>query len=200
MARQPTIWDWCLPSTINPLCWRCCGAPHGARRTDREAEAGCPLSLTLAAWPTLTLLNESRGEEAMTSERVQRQIDRLLDEAESALAGRNWPRVRDLANDALALDPANADACAFIEAAERAGATSDRAAESRPSARATPLPSSFASGRYAVRAFLSEGAKKRVYLAHDARLDRDVAFALIKTEGLDADGIVRVRREAQAMG
>ncbi|MDP9238482.1 MAG: AAA family ATPase, partial [Chloroflexota bacterium] len=32
------------------------------------------------------------------------------------------------------------------------------------------------------------------------RLDRDVAFALIKTDGLDADGIVRVRREAQAMG
>jgi predicted ATPase/class 3 adenylate cyclase len=39
-----------------------------------------------------------------------------------------------------------------------------------------------------------------VYLAHDSKLDRDVAFALIKTEGLDADGIVRVRREAQAMG
>ena len=38
-----------------------------------------------------------------------------------------------------------------------------------------------------------------MYLAHDTRLDRDVAFALIKTEGLDADGLVRVRREAQAM-
>jgi class 3 adenylate cyclase len=51
-----------------------------------------------------------------------------------------------------------------------------------------------------VRSFLGEGAKKRVYLAHDIKLDRDVAFALIKTDGLDADGIVRVRREAQAMG
>nr|MDP9238029.1 serine/threonine-protein kinase [Chloroflexota bacterium] len=51
-----------------------------------------------------------------------------------------------------------------------------------------------------MRAFLGEGATKRVYLAHDTRLDRDVAFALIKTDGLDADGIVRVRREAQAMG
>ncbi|NIU39834.1 hypothetical protein GWN65_07675, partial [Candidatus Bathyarchaeota archaeon] len=40
----------------------------------------------------------------------------------------------------------------------------------------------------------------RVYLAHDTRLDRDVAFALIKTEGLDAAGLARVRREAQAMG
>src|SRR5262245_60337254 len=62
------------------------------------------------------------------------------------------------------------------------------------------MPASFAGGRYAVRAFLGEGAKKRVYLAHDTKLDRDVAFGLIKTDGLDADGLVRIRREAQAMG
>jgi hypothetical protein len=65
---------------------------------------------------------------------------------------------------------------------------------------AAPMPAAFAGGRYVVRAFLGEGAKKRVYLAHDGKLDRDVAFALIKTDGLDADGLVRVRREAQAMG
>ena len=65
---------------------------------------------------------------------------------------------------------------------------------------AAALPASFGGGRYNVRSFLGEGAKKRVYLAHDSRLDREVAFALIKTEGLDADGVVRVRREAQAMG
>ncbi len=47
---------------------------------------------------------------------------------------------------------------------------------------------------------LGEGGKKRVYLAHDTRLDRDVAFALIKTDGLDEAGRIRVRREAQAMG
>ena len=39
-----------------------------------------------------------------------------------------------------------------------------------------------------------------MFLAHDAMLDRDVAFALIKTEGLDATGRERVVREAQAMG
>ncbi len=55
----------------------------------------------------------------------------------------------------------------------------------------TPQPSrtlatSFAAGRYRVQRFLGEGGKKRVYLAHDTRLDRDVAFSLIKTEGLDA--------------
>jgi class 3 adenylate cyclase len=51
-----------------------------------------------------------------------------------------------------------------------------------------------------VRRFLGEGGKKRVFLAHDSRLDRDVAFSLIKTEGLDAEGLTRIRREAQAMG
>jgi hypothetical protein len=61
-------------------------------------------------------------------------------------------------------------------------------------------PSSFASGRYKVKRLLGEGAKKRVYLARDERLDRDVALALIKTEGLDETGRIRVRREAQAMG
>lgn len=70
-----------------------------------------------------------------------------------------------------------------------------------PSAQHSPgLPVSFAAGRYQVRRFLGEGGKKRVYLAHDSRLDRDVAIALIKTEGLDAEGLTRVRREAQAMG
>src|SRR5690349_1092633 len=34
-----------------------------------------------------------------------------------------------------------------------------------------PLPSSFASGRYAVKRFLGEGGKKRVYLCRDTRLD-----------------------------
>ena len=68
---------------------------------------------------------------------------------------------------------------------------------------ATPTieqPSSFVAGRYAVRRFLGEGGKKRVYLAHDERLDRDVAFALIKTDGLDEVGRERIVREAQAMG
>jgi serine/threonine protein kinase/class 3 adenylate cyclase len=65
---------------------------------------------------------------------------------------------------------------------------------------AAPLPRSFANGRYAVKSFLGEGGRKRVYLAHDEKLDRDVAFAAIKTEGLDASGLSRVQREAQAMG
>ena len=61
-------------------------------------------------------------------------------------------------------------------------------------------PTSFADGRYEVQRFLGEGGKKKVYLAHDSLLDRDVAFALIKTEGLDEAGRTRISREAQAMG
>ena len=47
-----------------------------------------------------------------------------------------------------------------------------------------PKPTSFVNGRYEVKRLLGEGGKKRVHLAHDTTLDRDVAFALIKTEGL----------------
>ncbi len=65
---------------------------------------------------------------------------------------------------------------------------------------ATAIPAMFASGRYVVSRLLGEGGKKRVYLARDNRLDRDVAVAVIKTEGLDDAGRTRVRREAQAMG
>jgi tetratricopeptide (TPR) repeat protein/archaellum biogenesis ATPase FlaH len=61
-------------------------------------------------------------------------------------------------------------------------------------------PTSFAGGRYKVKKFLGEGGKKKVYLAHDTVLDRDVAFALIKTEKLDEVARTRIIREAQAMG
>ena len=50
-----------------------------------------------------------------------------------------------------------------------------------------------------VKGLLGEGGKKRVYLAHDTTLDRDVAFGLIKAEGLDVAARQRITREAQAM-
>ena len=64
----------------------------------------------------------------------------------------------------------------------------------------TEEPITFSDGRYEIAKFLGEGGKKKVYLAKDTLLDRDVAFALIKTEGLDEVGLTRVNREAQAMG
>jgi class 3 adenylate cyclase len=84
------------------------------------------------------------------------------------------------------------------------GAPAARAEEVSPETRArvtdAAYPSGFAGGRYRVQALLGEGASKRVYLARDTRLERDVAVALIKTEGLDEEGLARVRREVQAMG
>jgi Protein kinase domain/AAA ATPase domain/Double zinc ribbon len=64
----------------------------------------------------------------------------------------------------------------------------------------SPVPTSFVNNRYKVNKFLGEGGKKKVYLAHDTTLNRDVAFALIKTEKLDETTRQRVIREAQAMG
>ncbi|HEU4759168.1 MAG TPA: protein kinase, partial [Dehalococcoidia bacterium] len=93
--------------------------------------------------------------------------------------------------------PLDAAFCSSCGAQLAGGDADTRIATPPPS---PALPSAFANGRYEVKRFLGEGGRKRVYLAHDIKLDRDVAFAMIKTEGLDADGLTRVRREAQAMG
>ncbi len=140
----------------------------------------------------------------MTSERVQRQIDRLLDEAETALGAGDWDTARLRAEAVLRIEPGNADASTYLQAATRDDAitaSSPAAAPAPADSAAQPQqqPTSFASGRYEVKHFLGEGGKKRVYLAHDAQLDRDVAFALIKTEGLDEQARQRITREAQAI-
>jgi hypothetical protein len=146
----------------------------------------------------------------MTTERIQRQIGRLLDEAEEAVARLDWATVRQRAQAVLALDPNNGDGLALLAASERAlggGASSSQAALHtqvgaglKPAPTPAPQPASFADGRYVVKRFLGEGGKKKVFLAHDTLLDRDVAFAIIKTEGLDDTARTRITREAQAMG
>jgi hypothetical protein len=144
----------------------------------------------------------------MPSERIQRRIDALLDEVDQAVADHKWEVARDSARAVLGMDPANADALAYLDAAEAAlGGSRDshiasepRTALHPPVAAAPPEPTAFCDGRYEVKRFLGEGGKKRVYLASDTLLDRDVAFALIKTDGLDDVGRERVRREARAMG
>jgi len=178
----------------------------------------------------------------MPSERVQRQIDRLLDEAEQAIRASDWALVRGRCEQVLRLDPGNADAAEYLAAAQRAPASQQEErpfsfplpegegqGEGQPAPQRAPgqgvahagespaehpsspallaqgekgvaPPASFANGRYQVKKFLGEGGKKKVYLAHDTLLDRDVAFALIKTDGLDEIGRDRITREAQAMG
>src|SRR5262249_48593232 len=61
------------------------------------------------------------------------------------------------------------------------------------------MPTSFGDGRYLVRRPLGQGGQKRVYLARDDRLDRDVVIGLLKTEALSPDSVPRLIREAQAM-
>jgi len=56
----------------------------------------------------------------MATERIQRRIDLLLDEADQAVANSEWELVLDRAKNVLAFDPENQDALAFLTAAERA--------------------------------------------------------------------------------
>ena len=90
----------------------------------------------------------------MASERLQRQIERLLDEAEEAISRFDWDALLQRAQAALAMDPENTDALAFLATAERALAIWSPASttESPPSPTSSPdQPSSFANGRYSVK-------------------------------------------------
>ncbi|MCA1682529.1 MAG: protein kinase [Actinobacteria bacterium] len=60
-------------------------------------------------------------------------------------------------------------------------------------------PLSVGAGRYRVLGFLGEGGRKRVYLAEDTQLRREVAVAICKSDGLDRSALTRARREAEAM-
>jgi len=110
----------------------------------------------------------------MASERIQRQIDHLLDEAEAAINDRSWNLARDHAQSVLAIDPNNTDALTYIAAADRALGNSSPSPDS-PSPSTPPLspvqPTSFANGRYQVKSFLGEGGKKKVYSAQDTLND-----------------------------
>ena len=61
------------------------------------------------------------------------------------------------------------------------------------------LPLVVGEDRYRVQRLLGEGSRKVVYAASDTRLGRDVAVAIIKTDGLDDAGRRRIDREARAM-
>ncbi|OBK79217.1 hypothetical protein A5650_08365 [Mycobacterium sp. 1164985.4] len=62
-----------------------------------------------------------------------------------------------------------------------------------------PVPKTLSDGRYTLGQLLGEGAGKRVYLAIDTRLQREVAAAVLKASGSDETAMRRARREAAAM-
>ena len=104
----------------------------------------------------------------MPSERMQRQIDRLLDEADEAIRARDWGTVRERALAALEMDAGNADAAEYLSTAQN----NLGAAVAAPAPPPPPAPvhsTSFVNGRYQVKRFLGEGGKKRVYLAQIGR-------------------------------
>ena len=57
----------------------------------------------------------------MASERSQRRIERLLDEADDAVTQLDWETVKARVTAVLALDPDNIDAYTLLAAVERAG-------------------------------------------------------------------------------
>ena len=60
----------------------------------------------------------------MPSERIQRQIDRFLDQADEAIANRDWTAAGEHAQSVLRLNPDNSDALAYLVAAKRDSGTS----------------------------------------------------------------------------
>ena len=69
----------------------------------------------------------------MTTERLQRRINILLNEAEDAIASSDWELVRNRAENVLALEPGNLDAQALVAAAERApGDSAGQVGEASP--------------------------------------------------------------------
>ncbi len=97
------------------------------------------------------------------------------------------------------VNPPEADSCAACGAYLEENSVPTRPFPNENPSITPETPSNLSEGRYQVTRLLGQGSKKRVYLAHDALLDRDVAFALINTEGDEASR-TRIVREAQAMG
>src|SRR5688500_13618147 len=58
---------------------------------------------------------------------------------------------------------------------------------------------SFANGRYRVQSLLGEGGQKRVFLARDSELDREVVIGVLNRRQIESDSLSRLRREAKAM-
>ncbi|MDP6713400.1 MAG: protein kinase, partial [SAR202 cluster bacterium] len=135
----------------------------------------------------------------MPSERIQRRIEKLLDEADEAYAQQDWELVETTASSALGLDPENEDALAILAAKARMTGETDPFEKPSSPAQTVETPNTFANGRYEVGTFLGETITKQVFQAHDDLLNRDVAFTLLKTGSLDDNTRRRLAREAQSM-
>ena len=75
----------------------------------------------------------------MASERIQRQIDRLLDEAGAAVNQGDWAVVHERSGTVLVLDPENGDALTYLAAAQRAGVASPAVVDEPRNAETPPI-------------------------------------------------------------
>ena len=79
-----------------------------------------PPSLALRTMQLSQSVQDRRtGACSMASERLQRQIERLLDEANETIAKEDWPAVVSRARAVLRIDPENSDALSYLSMAER---------------------------------------------------------------------------------
>ena len=74
----------------------------------------------------------------MASERIQRRIERLLDQIEEAADNQDWNGERTLAEEVLSLDPDNIDAQTFLAAAQRSLSRLVSASASPPESYSSP--------------------------------------------------------------
>ena len=98
----------------------------------------------------------------MPSERIQRQIDRLLDETEEAISNQDWTLVGERARSVLRLDPDNQDALSYLAAAERDITPAADAVSSPPPLTPTPDASRARLEQYIPKELLAklEGARR----------------------------------------
>ena len=112
--------------------------------------------------------------------RVQRQLERLLDECEAALEARDWPRVEELAADALRLHAEDPDARGFLEAAQRA--PHEAAGRAAGSDRGRVLAEMM---RIATSSIDQSDLHARVFAQIERLLDFDMLHVAISPEGTD---------------
>ena len=88
----------------------------------------------------------------MVSKRIQRHIDRLLNDADEGLTRFDWDAVRQRAEAVLRFDPAKIDALSFMRAANHDAGASDAPQTAShvpsPGKPSGNVPTSFADGRY----------------------------------------------------
>ena len=101
----------------------------------------------------------------MANERLPRQIEPLLDEADEAITKEDWSTVAGRARAILRIDPENSDALSYLSVAERdsdiAGAPPTIPVQPSQPMPDNDQPASFANCRYEVKHFLGEAARSK---------------------------------------